>query len=466
MRNDMDITPAQSVASAAGRLRDLRRLHVRRAVASARPGNRGTVLIVSMWVILVLVGLVLVLGRSARVDALSSANYVSSVQARAVAEGAAQFVLSRVEPSKGDPASALAEPCKRVQVGDGFFWILRPDLGDDRDYAFGIRDEASRINLNSASTEMLLKIPGMTDELAPAIVDWRDQDSEVSPGGAESEYYLLLPEPYSCKNAPFESIEEVLMVKGASSQILYGEDANRNGILDPNENDGDESDPPDNADGHLDRGLLDFVTVDSREPNVSLSGEPRINVNQPRSQELAALLREAAGDRFFQVMDRVRAGRPFRNILDFYVRVGLKASEFRQIADRLTTRGEQTIVGLVNVNTAPREVLLCLPGLDESDVAALLAKRSDTGTDLSTLAWVAEALPPEKAAEVGSYITTRSYQFSADIVSVGGDGRAFKRTWLVLDTLSAPPGIACWSDLTSLGWPLDAETLSELRSTT
>lgn len=450
----------------AGRRRRYPHAPRRLAMASApRPGSGGTVLIVSMWVILVLVGLVLVLGRSVRIDALSSANSLSLAQARAVAHGAAQFVLARVEESAGNPAPVLSEPCDAVQVGDGRFWILRPDLDDDRAYAFGIRDEASRINLNSASMEMLLKIPLMTSELAASILDWRDENSEVSPGGAENEYYLLLPTPYYCKNAPLEILEELLWVKGASEQLLYGEDANRNGVLDANENDGADSDPPDNADGHLDRGLLDYVTLYSREPNVSLSGGPRVNVNQAGGGALAELLREAVPeDRFFQVMDRVRGGRPFRNVLDFYHRAGLELAEFRQVADRLTTRNDQILVGLVNVNTASREVLLCLPALEESDVTALLSTRSATGTDSSNLAWVAETLPPEKAVEVGDYITTRSYQFSADVVSVSGDGRAFRRNWFVVDTTSAPPGIACWKDLTHLGWPLQPEIMSTLRN--
>ena len=41
----------------------------------------------------------------------------------------------------------------------------------------------------------------MTSELAASIIDWRDEDSEISTGGAEDEYYLLLSEPYNCKNS-------------------------------------------------------------------------------------------------------------------------------------------------------------------------------------------------------------------------------------------------------------------------
>jgi hypothetical protein len=47
-------------------------------------------------------------------------------------------------------------------------------------------------------------------------------------------------------------VDEVRLVYGATLEILYGEDVNRNGILDPNENDGDVTLPLDNADGRID----------------------------------------------------------------------------------------------------------------------------------------------------------------------------------------------------------------------
>jgi len=151
-------------------------------------------------------------------------------------------------------------------------------------------------------------------------------------------------------------------------------------------------------------------------------------------------------------------------VLDFYYRAGLTIEEFRPIADRLTTSEEQTLRGLVNVNTAPRQVLLCLPGLEESDVSALITARSGEGADLSSIAWVVEALAQDKAVGIGSYITTRSYQFSADIVGVAADGRAFRRCRIVVDAAGSPPRVVYRQDLTGLGWPLSEDVLLDLRS--
>ena len=424
--------------------------------------DTGTVLIVAMWVVLVLAGLVLVFARAMRVEAAASANAVASLQAEAIARGALRYVLDYVEQGMTDSEDV---DCQAVEVGSGCFWLLRPDPDDDQTYRFGIDDESAKVSLNSATQDMLLKLPGMTAELAAAIIDWRDGDSDVSSGGAEREYYLLLDDPYDCKNGPFESVDELLLVKGASVDILAGEDANRNGVLDPNENDASDSEPADNRDGKLDGGLYDYVTVYSRQPNTTESGGRRINVNSMSTRELSTQLRSVVpDDRYFQLMDKVRSGRPFTNIIHFYLSVGLTIEEFKKIADKLTTSNARNLEGLINVNTAPRRVLLCLPELDESDVDALLAKRTETGTDLTTIAWVAEALPADKAIAIGGAITTTSRQYSADIVALSGDGRAWKRYRAVIDTRESPMRVVFWKDLTHLGWPLDPAILKAVRA--
>jgi type II secretory pathway component PulK len=164
------------------------------------------------------------------------------------------------------------------------------------------------------------------------------------------------------------------------------------------------------------------------------------------------------------VLDTIRRGRPFRNVLDFYLRSSLTVSEFQAIEDQLTTTSAAVVPGLINVNTASAEVLECLPGLEASDVSALLAARMGGQANLDSLLWVAQALPAEKASAIGGLITIRSYQFSADIVSVAGDGRAFRRCRIVVDARSSPPKVISRQDLTPLGWPLAPEMLTRLRA--
>jgi type II secretory pathway component PulK len=430
--------------------------------------EEGTVLIVTIWVVLVLAGLALVFARSMRISAAVSANHVASLQAECIANGALQYLVAKLSAStqqSGTSSSKTTDTYEELQVGQGYFWILRSNLESDREFDYGLTNESNKINLNSASQEMLQRLPGMTAELAASIIDWRDSDSEVTTGGAEDEYYLLQSNAYHCKNAPLETVDEILLIKGASEEMLYGEDTNLNGILDDCENDGDESDPPDNRNGRLDAGFYDYVTVYSVESNVDSQGSARININSSnaRTNLRTALEKISSADRALEIMAAIPMTANYTNILDFYFRTGMKAEEFSQIADQLTTSSEQTLSGLVNVNTAPKAVLLCLPGLEESDVEKLLSYRIANSDKLTSIAWVTQVLERTKAVGIGSYITVRSRQYSADIVCLSGNGRAYKRYKAVIDTQETTPRVVYWKTLTHFGWPLDPQIVAALR---
>jgi type II secretory pathway component PulK len=425
--------------------------------------GRGSVLIVTMWIVLVLAGLVLVFSRSMRVEAIATANHISSSQADAIAQGAVQFIRARLNEEDETLKLEGETPYEMIPVGEGYFWLLRPNLEDHRAYYYGIRDEAAKVNLNSATEEMLLKLPEMTSELAAAIIDWRDSDSDVEPGGAETEYYLLLDEPYNCKNSDFETVEEVLFCKRASHEFLYGEDMNRNGVLDDNENDGDESEPYDNQDGNLDRGFFDYVTVYSKEPNVSADGADRFNVKTARYLEVMNFLRENFSEQRISALTIIPTAR-YDNIIDFYFQSGLTPDEFKQIEDKITSEEGDELVGLININTASREVLMCLPELTEADVAALMDKRVSSETDTDSIVWITDVLDETKCIAIGEHITARSFQYSADIISVSGDGRAYRRYKAVFDTQDGEFNTLYWRSYTPLGWPLDPEIITTLRA--
>ncbi len=439
----------------------------RRAGPSRTRRAGGTVLIVTIWVVLVLAGLAMVFARSMRVAAAVSANHVASLQAECIADGALQYIVARLagtdDPESDD--SDTSETYEAMEVGNGYFWVLRSNLESDREFDFGLTDEAGKINLNSASLEMLQRLPGMTAELAASIIDWRDEDSDVTTGGAESEYYLLQSDAYQCKNLPLETVDEILLIKGASEELLYGEDTNLNGYLDDHENDSAESEPSDNHNGRLDAGFYDYVTVYSVEANVDAAGGTRINLNDSASRSTVQKALEEAlkEERALEIMTQVSTNPNYSSILDFYYQTGMTYQEFAPLADKLTTSSETTLPGLVNVNTAPREVLLCLPGLEESDADALVSYREANARSLDSIAWVTQTLEEEKATAIGGYITVRSYQYSADVVCLSGNGRAYKRCRAILDTQAGAPRVVYWRSLTHFGWPLQPEIVAALK---
>jgi general secretion pathway protein K len=64
-----------------------------------------------------------------------------------------------------------------------------------------------------------------------ALVDWIDEDDQESELGAESSFYQSLANPYNCRNGPVRYIEELLLVKGISPALLFGE-GDKKGLAD------------------------------------------------------------------------------------------------------------------------------------------------------------------------------------------------------------------------------------------
>ncbi len=63
------------------------------------------------------------------------------------------------------------------------------------------------------------------EAIVDAILDWldyNDGDSE-RPQGAENDYYMGLENPYPCKNGPMDSIEELLLIRGITPEIYFGD---------------------------------------------------------------------------------------------------------------------------------------------------------------------------------------------------------------------------------------------------
>ncbi len=59
-------------------------------------------------------------------------------------------------------------------------------------------------------------------DIVNSIKDWIDQDDDATDEGglgAESTYYQGLNKPYSCRNGPLESLEELYLIKGITDEI-------------------------------------------------------------------------------------------------------------------------------------------------------------------------------------------------------------------------------------------------------
>jgi type II secretory pathway component PulK len=435
------------------------------------PSRRGSVLILVLWIAFGLVVLAIYFANSMSLELRAAQNRVATITAEHATTAAARYVgyiLTNYGTNGIMPNLTQELPefrTEAVPVGEAWFWLLGRSDRQTRPErpVFGLIDEASKLNLNTATVAMLEALPGMTAELAAAIIDWRDEDSEPTENGAEDEIYARLNPPRRAKNAPFETVEELRLVHGATLEILYGEDTNLNGTLDPNENDGDNSPPYDNRDGRLDPGLLEYVTVYSRQPNTRADGSARVNIRTPQGRlRLPEVLGEVLGaDRAQEIVGQAGDGN-FPSVLQFYAASGMTADEFALVHTDLTASNNPP-EGLVNVNTASEAVLACLPGIGLDNAPALVAFRQANPGRLDSMAWVTEVLELDAIAQCGRFLTDQTYQFTADVAAVGPNGRGYHRTRFVFDNSDGTPRIIFRRDLTALGWALSPWVRQEIQ---
>lgn len=198
-------------------------------------------------------------------------------------------------PSAMQAALVLENPTPAYR---GRFSILAPaqNNGYFEGVRFGLENESARLNLNTvllademmpgAAREILMNLPGMTLSLADAILDWIDEDNDTREFGAESDYYSSLPAPYQPQNGPLACIEQLLLVRDVTPELLFGADHNRNYVVDAEEQLYTQFANADNSLGQMNRGWDAYLTLFSAERNTKADGTPKIDVNMEDLTEL------------------------------------------------------------------------------------------------------------------------------------------------------------------------------------
>ncbi len=417
--------------------------------------ERGSVLVIVIWICLGLVALTLYFADSMTSELRAADNRAAEITARQAVAGGTRYAayVLRQFATEGAVPNLNDYESEALPIGAASVWFIGRDPGQvaGSEPVFGLVDEASKLNLNTVSRTMLEALPNITPELVEAIISWRSRNAA---GAGDSTDGRLDP-PRINKGAPFESVDELRLVYGATLDLLFGEDTNRNGALDDNENDSEQSAPRDNGDGLLQPGILEYVTIYSREPNTRASGGRRVNVSTAANREQ---VRPALRQRFGQARgDQILLAigpQEINSIAEFMVRGRLTADEWSQIRGEITTSNGATIQGLINVNTASETVLACIPGIGFENAAAIVAYRLANPDLQGSFFWLTEVLPPLSLIRAGQYLTDRSYQFSADVAAVGISGRGYCREKTVFDLIQGTPRIVYHQDLTAYGWAL------------
>ena len=245
-----------------------------------------------------------------------------------------------------------ANPCN--------YSLVAPSLNEEGKYSgvrFGLQNESAKLNLNvlpmidsalsipaamlgavsdsmmptgdsasqptgspSIGRDLLMALPAMDESIADAILDFIDPDDDPREFGCEREYYTQLPNPYAPTNGPLSSIEQLLLVRGVTPYLLFGLDQNRNGILESSESSAAQSGMQPGANGMVGSsspmnlsagsgtssgaktesppslGWAMYLTLYSKERNLTSEGQPRVNINNSDMTTLRTDLSTALGE--------------------------------------------------------------------------------------------------------------------------------------------------------------------------
>jgi general secretion pathway protein K len=180
-----------------------------------KPSNKqqGIALVIVLWMLALLTILATGYSRMMRTETMLTANMVHSSQATSLAEAGINIAI--VELLK----PVLEQDWKTD--GTPYEYELNNNI-----ITVKIRAENGKIDLNTAPTELLyglLKSVNETEEdllpLLQAMLDWRDKNDQVRNHGAEDEYYRYAGLRYGAKDGPFNSLDELLLVKGFTPEL-------------------------------------------------------------------------------------------------------------------------------------------------------------------------------------------------------------------------------------------------------
>ena len=205
-----------------------------------------------LWVLTILMVIVFSFSYLVRTETFSSRAFKEGWEIKFLAEAGIERAIMELFYRKQTPPNLGEEELESWRI-DGTEQV--GTLGGGY-YRVRLVDESGKIDLNLAPEVILrnlinsLNLPGedkdlLVNTLVDSILDWRDPDDFHRLQGAESDYYQSLPHPYKAKNGNFDTVEELILVKGVTPEILYGNDQKP--------------------------GLVDFLTVQAKTNKINLN---------------------------------------------------------------------------------------------------------------------------------------------------------------------------------------------------
>lgn len=325
-----------------------------------RKNQRGIALIMSMFVLFFLMSLALAYSFAIKLELSLARNYSDDLQAQYCAKAGIYRALGELK--KGLKTSSFAYPkydfaedmelleryeevYNNVPIGNGSYTVkFKDNFGQ---VGLGPMDESSLINISELAKkknrdtlrrlfELATDDLTLVDKFVDCLIDYTDKDDNPEINGAEEDDYEDLEPPARIANGPmtettdFLIILDVMMNKypgEVDDTVWFGEDLNGNGILDENENDGDKSPPLDDADDILDKGIKDYITVDSEtdKVNPNTASAQVLEIMYPEKYEQMLEDRQyghlSGGGKVFRIRSYGKAN-GYTHVLEWVVKLG------------------------------------------------------------------------------------------------------------------------------------------------
>lgn len=198
-------------------------------------GKSGAALIVALWTVLILSLLIGGLAYEMRVESGITSYARKRLKAQVAARGGveyAKFLLAKSFESNAfeeadEEKEALRILAKNLERGIGISGT-KVELGDSS-AVVDILPEAGRRNVNTLADEdweELLDQAGVPEEDWPELIDcfmdWTDEGDAHRLNGAEEGDAFYKDQGYVPKNAPLDTVDELLLIKGFTPAIVYG----------------------------------------------------------------------------------------------------------------------------------------------------------------------------------------------------------------------------------------------------
>ena len=174
---------------------------------------RGFALILVLWIAVLFAVIAGSLVSSGRTETRLARNLIENAKSEALADGAVHRAVVGLLELDPDRAWRADRRAQLVAFGDGEVKVT-------------IADEDGKVDLNAAPAELLaglLQQLGLDEDAAVAqadrIVDFRDEDDEPLPEGAEDQDYFAAGRDLGARDRPFAVESELLQVLGMSREL-------------------------------------------------------------------------------------------------------------------------------------------------------------------------------------------------------------------------------------------------------